>query len=108
MFATFAEYAECLHLQQSVVMSMMVVLTWTRKCNLTVSGDNYVDLMIFQGSTTLANVFTYESNWQTTSRSVFGLLPYTNYKFKVREVQMGQNKGLQSQFLSIQTKEAGM
>ena len=85
----------------------MVALTWTRKCNLTLSGDNYLDLMILKEDT-LIKFLTFQSSWQTKNHSVFGLLPYTTYGLKVREVQPGQRDGFESQVLSIRTNEAGM
>ena len=83
-----------------------MTLTWTRKCNLTISGDNYLDVMLFKENT-LIYLITNKSNWQTMNKSVSALLPYTAYGFKVREVSSGQSNGVESEIVRVQTKEAG-
>lgn len=101
------EYTGCIYLQQRDVRATMVTLTWSRKCNFTLSGNNYLDVMIFKGDT-LINLLTYQSSWRAMNHSVLGLLPYTTYGFRIREVQPGSRDGLESQVLSIRTNEAGM
>jgi len=99
------EYTRCIELQQNTVEATSLSLTWIQRCNLTTSGDKYVDLITFLGNT-LVNIQTSKRNWRVTSQLVSGLSPYTTYRFKIREVQLGQRRGYESQVLTIQTGEA--
>lgn len=102
----FLEYTQCILLKPSDVRATSLVLTWSRNCNVTFTGQNYLDVMVFENNK-LRKLLTYKSEWENMNKSVSGLLPFTAYGFKVREIQPDHKKGFESQLLSVQSKESG-